>query len=222
MTPFQEAKAKGLVRFFTGKPCPRGHIGDRYVSNRRCAACIVEDKKVWAKNNPGAVKEYQRKFGRENRDSIFIRNKRWRSENPAKVKAQKQAEYLRNKDKILARNKLYRQSIDKNIARESDRKKREKNPESYRAYKKNYKARKRQAKGSHTGEDIRAIFKLQRGKCAYCRQKVGKKYHVDHIQSLFRGGTNDRTNLQISCARCNHTKHAKDPMVFARSLGMLL
>jgi hypothetical protein len=27
------------VRFFTGKPCPRGHISERLVSNRQCITC---------------------------------------------------------------------------------------------------------------------------------------------------------------------------------------
>ena len=36
----KEAKAKGLKRFFTGKPCPsKGHISERLVSNRGCCEC---------------------------------------------------------------------------------------------------------------------------------------------------------------------------------------
>lgn len=27
------------LTYFTGKPCPKGHIGPRYVSNQRCVAC---------------------------------------------------------------------------------------------------------------------------------------------------------------------------------------
>jgi phage terminase small subunit len=34
-----KAEAAGLVRFFTGKPCPRGHISERLVSNRQCITC---------------------------------------------------------------------------------------------------------------------------------------------------------------------------------------
>jgi phage terminase small subunit len=34
-----KAEAAGLVRFFTSKPCPRGHISERLVSNRQCITC---------------------------------------------------------------------------------------------------------------------------------------------------------------------------------------
>ena len=35
----EEAKAKGLKRFFTGIPCEKGHISERLVSNRGCCEC---------------------------------------------------------------------------------------------------------------------------------------------------------------------------------------
>lgn len=35
----QEAIARGLKRYFTGKPCKRGHICDRYVLRRVCVEC---------------------------------------------------------------------------------------------------------------------------------------------------------------------------------------
>lgn len=34
-----EAKAAGLKRYFTGKPCPKGHVAERYV-NGTCYECI--------------------------------------------------------------------------------------------------------------------------------------------------------------------------------------
>lgn len=46
--------------------------------------------------------------------------------------------------------------------------------------------------------------------------------HVDHIKALRRGGTNDRRNLQMLCQPCNNRKHAKDPIDYAQSLGLLL
>ena len=35
-----EAKAKGLTFFFTGRPCIHGHIKPRYVCNSECIECI--------------------------------------------------------------------------------------------------------------------------------------------------------------------------------------
>jgi hypothetical protein len=33
------AKAAGLTRYFTGRPCPWGHVAERQVSGRRCLEC---------------------------------------------------------------------------------------------------------------------------------------------------------------------------------------
>lgn len=219
--PIHAAKAAGLLRYSTGKPCPKGHIADRFVSSRLCTICAGERKKAWAILSAKQVAAYNKKFSQENKDLLNARNRAWRHKNPDKVKARKRAEYERNKVKILIRNKIYARA-NKESLREAERKKIAANPERYRSYKKNYKARKKGAAGSHTGEDIQALLVAQKGKCGYCRVAVGKNYHVDHINPLFRGGSNDRTNLQILCARCNQTKHAKDPIVFAQSLGMLL
>ena len=35
----QDAKAKGLIRYFTGKPCKHGHVAERFVCDRGCARC---------------------------------------------------------------------------------------------------------------------------------------------------------------------------------------
>lgn len=38
-----EARAKGLTHYFTGKPCIRGHISDRFTSIQKCKECARED-----------------------------------------------------------------------------------------------------------------------------------------------------------------------------------
>lgn len=86
----------------------------------------------------------------------------------------------------------------------------------------NRRARQRQSGETHTQADIASILSAQRGKCGYCRMKLGKRYHVDHIVPLARGGSNARRNLQILCVPCNKSKSAKDPIDFAQSKGLLL
>jgi 5-methylcytosine-specific restriction endonuclease McrA len=76
--------------------------------------------------------------------------------------------------------------------------------------------------GGHTEADILEIHKMQRGKCAYCRVVLGRKFHADHIVALSKKGSNVRSNIQLLCAPCNQSKGARDPVVFAQSLGMLL
>lgn len=38
-----QAFAEGLNKYFTGVPCHRGHIAERYVKNHRCVQCQRDD-----------------------------------------------------------------------------------------------------------------------------------------------------------------------------------
>lgn len=69
----------------------------------------------------------------------------------------------------------------------------------------------REVSGNHTAQDVIDQYKRQRGKCYYCKKKVGKIYHIDHIIPLSRGGSNDPSNLVVTCQTCNSRKHNKLP-----------
>lgn len=36
----KQAHERGLVRYFTGFPCRKGHVTERYVSNGVCSGCL--------------------------------------------------------------------------------------------------------------------------------------------------------------------------------------
>lgn len=86
----------------------------------------------------------------------------------------------------------------------------------------NYRARKHAAGGTHTAQDIKQLFALQRGKCACCKVGINDGYHVDHVIPLSLGGSNDRLNLQLLCPTCNLRKSAKHPIDFMQQQGYLL
>lgn len=96
------------------------------------------------------------------------------------------------------------------------------NIEICRAYTRNRSARRKAAAGTHTASDIRDIMRMQRSKCAYCKDSLRGGFHVDHIYPLSKGGRNDRANLQLTCATCNTSKGALDPLDFARRVGRLV
>lgn len=50
----EEAKARGLKRFFTGRPCNRGHLSERYVKG---TAVCVECAKEWHRRRYDSVRE---------------------------------------------------------------------------------------------------------------------------------------------------------------------
>lgn len=56
-------------------------------------------------------------------------------------------------------------------------------------------------------------------RCALCgASEKERPLHVDHILPRSRGGTNERTNLQVLCARCNTAKGNRDTRDFRRQL----
>lgn len=85
ITSRKEAMAKGLKTYFTGKPCPKGHIAERYVCSWNCVECRkeyyqnnhelrLEYMKKYQQNNPGYNKEYYQN-NRERRREYNQRNK---------------------------------------------------------------------------------------------------------------------------------------------------
>lgn len=223
-----DARAAGLTRYFTGKPCEYGHLAERGVASYRCHACglawkaanrdaINAAERERHARNPGYFKKhYQanaerikartRASYRANPGPVRAYSKRWAQEHPDQVLAYKQAHYTANVETIKQRVR------DWNTA----------NPEAARTRGRNYRARLYAADGEHTGDDIKALFVKQKGRCIYCSKGLGDTYHVDHIQPLSRGGSNHPANLQLTCGPCNNNKRATDPIEYARRIGRLL
>lgn len=67
-----------------------------------------------------------------------------------------------------------------------------------------------------------SLFLLQGKKCAICKRSIIKKYHVDHIQPIAKGGEHVRCNIQLLCPTCNCRKSAKEPEKFLREMGFLV
>lgn len=91
------------------------------------------------------------------------------------------------------------------------------NPDKVRAYHHNRKARVKGVGGKHTSDDIKRQYEKQSGLCYWCETAVGKKYHVDHVVPIIRGGTNDPSNIVIACPLCNLSKGTKMPEDFVKA-----
>jgi len=92
----------------------------------------------------------------------------------------------------------------------------------YQAYRQRRRASLRAAEGSYTHEQIQEQYERQKGRCYYCHEKVAlNAFHVDHVIPLSRGGSNDISNIVVSCATCNLSKHNKLPHEFFQG-GRLL
>lgn len=70
-------------------------------------------------------------------------------------------------------------------------------------------ARRKNAEGSHSYNEILDMIRDQDSKCAYCEIELNGLYHVEHMLPFSRGGSNDWSNLAIACASCNVSKGTK-------------
>jgi 5-methylcytosine-specific restriction endonuclease McrA len=232
----KEAQSSGLKRYFTGKPCKHGHVCERYARGKECVKCAAENRLKWGAENPNKVSSGNKRWRQENEERCRANSKnwrlsnlekkrldntKWREENREKARESIRRHYHRNVERMRAKRRAYRLA-NPGCEREYRAAYLQANLEKHAANQAKRRARKARSGGSYTADDVFAILKAQRRKCGYCRVKLGKKYHVDHIIALSRGGSNDRTNLQILCVTCNLRKSAKDPIDYAQSMGLLI
>ena len=180
----QEAVQLGLSRYFTGKPCKRGHVSQRTTVNGTCVQCVNESE---------AKKIYRAAYYQKNKQRLDERNKQWIKNNPEKFA------------KIQAR------SSKKNIKRRREyaRKHRAKNSSLY-----NFWCRTRQSKQCNATPqwaDHEAI-KVKYKESKAMSKLTGLLYHVDHripLQGENVCGLHVAANLRVILARDNAAKSNK-------------
>ena len=215
----KQAAAAGLTRYFTGKPCPRGHLSERLVSTRGCLACARQKTDEWAERNRDQLRATKRRWREVNADRVLAARRAWRAANPEKVKRHKASDYQRHSHqrKMIASAWA---AANPELVRYYSRAYIHRHPERASARSAAARARRLSAEGIHTGEDLRRLFVLQGGKCAGCGTNLkGIRFHVDHKHPLVLGGSNWPENLQLLCASCNLKKGTKSFTEWLALLG---
>lgn len=69
-------------------------------------------------------------------------------------------------------------------------------------------ARKLKAKGTHTVKQLLQLLEEQDNRCYYCDRDLDE-WHQEHMTPLSRGGSDDISNIAISCPSCNLKKNTK-------------
>ncbi len=163
-------------------------------------------EKAWRVANSEKQKQHAKAWRLANIEKDKENKKTWRAENPDMAKAIAENWYMMNREHVLATSKTWSDS----------------NRDKKRVHGHCRRARNHNAHGTHTASQITALLTLQRFRCVYCKGDIKKKYHIDHIIALAKGGSNDIKNIQLLCPSCNLKKGTADPITFAKLNGLLI
>lgn len=170
--------------------------------NYVCKACVAEKSKIYRELNPEKRKETCKNYREKNPEACKQAYLNWQEKEKANGWATKKAYDIKNLEQKKLRKKKWVQN----------------NPE----YMKLQKHRRRGAGGSFTKKDIDFLMSSQKSKCVVCFTSLLEGKHIDHILPIALGGTNDPSNLQLLCPKCNRQKSAKHPVDFMQEKGFLL
>lgn len=177
------------------------HSGRKDGHTSKCKPCANSDAKNWYENN------------KERHYANFVA---WRNAHPERFREIQRAsdKKLYSKRSLWAKNNPEKR---KQVVAKWMRL----NMVYCRVNSSNYRARKRKSDGEHTPAQIQSMLSNQKHKCACCKHKL-VKFQIDHVVPLARGGSNDISNIQLLCPRCNRSKGAKHPIDFMQERGFLL
>jgi len=68
----------------------------------------------------------------------------------------------------------------------------------------------------------REIYEMYGGHCAYCGREIDiKDMQVDHVQSVYLGGEDERSNYRPACRSCNFYKSTMSVEGLREQLGFI-
>lgn len=73
-----EAIKQGLNYYFSGNPCPKGHVAKRTTRKGRCYVCRRESANERMKNNPDKRRKQKARYYLKYRDEHLARFKKYR------------------------------------------------------------------------------------------------------------------------------------------------
>lgn len=157
----------------------------------------AEREKQRYQNNPEREKARWADYRQRNHETVLARTQDWRRRNPNHIKAYSRKYHQDHLEVQRAKSRdYYRAHYEERIL-----------------YSKSHTAKRRlqeKAQGDgYTAADVRLQHLSQHGKCWHCFKPVGKRYHIDHLIPLKKGGKHDASNIVISCPLCNLSKKDK-------------
>jgi 5-methylcytosine-specific restriction endonuclease McrA len=171
--------------------CSRCGAAERYSTSSYCQPCH---------------KEYQRGWYAKNRERKDEQNRAWKETHREAYREQQRAaslaRYRRDPDKARATSQAYREQNPEKVKAQYKRWHQE-NPQKARDKHQRYVARRR---GAERVEKIdrRYVYERDGGKCHICCRSVSsKRFSLDHLVPLSRGGNHTLDNVRLAHIPCN-------------------
>ena len=182
----------GLKHYYTGKPCPQGHLDFRRTISSSCVACSRDIAKRQREKHPEKTKEWWSKWYAKNNALVRLRRREDYNENPEYARAYR----IAHREYYKERSKQY--NLENRALRTSTEGKR--------------RAKKISATplwlSTQDFKEIESIYK----ECNKVSAETGVKHHVDHIiplQGKIVCGLHVPWNLRVITAKQNLSKSNK-------------
>lgn len=96
----KEAIQSNLKRYYTGKPCKKGHIAERSTSNLTCLECIKLSKRRYYEDNRSKCLARSRRHYVANKEVYISNSVEYRRNNPDKYRAQNRKDRIKRSSRI--------------------------------------------------------------------------------------------------------------------------
>lgn len=147
----------------------------------------------------------------KNKERLNAKGRVWNQENREAHRVAAHAWSLRNPERRrqIARDYEARmRAKDPTRTRRMLREDRDRNPDRWREYRRNRRARKAGAPGTFTEQEFRLLCDQYGNRCLACG-RTDVRLVPDHVITFAQGGTNWITNIQPLCFKCNSAKYTK-------------
>ena len=102
----EQAKERGLKRYYTGETCVNGHLDERNTKSGKCVGCL---------------KARRDRYYNENKERIIARHKKYREENYELVRERRRQHYQENIEEMRERSRVYRENNREQCVQKSKR-----------------------------------------------------------------------------------------------------
>jgi len=229
----KDALESGDTFYFTGMPCSKGHVSERYVSTHQCVECCKERKKQnvesgesrrYYNENKETILSSSKRYREREKENIARRKKQYAEANKEKIREYKKKYHLEHREEIIAKVKKYteenkekiklraKQYREKTKARkaEYDKKFDQLNKE-YRNHLKAQNRAKRLDRLVLWDEELTTFVSEEAFDLCKKREEItGFKWHVDHVLPMCGknvSGLHVWNNLAVIPAKENLSKN---------------